>query len=374
MSSIRILGAFLMIIMLQYNNYGQDFADEYIDLYASIAVSEMNRSGVPASIKLAQALLESNYGRSEMATKANNHFGIKCGSNWNGGVYYSEDDDKNKHGQLIASCFRVYQNVEESYIEHSNFLRNNGRSSRYEFLFEYRKTDYKKWAHGLKKAGYATDPAYPKKLINLIEKHELYRFDDMGATHFAHSGSKSTNKKEPSLIGSRILNEETVSVSNPVMENLDFDQYNEVRMVLTSAGQSLSSIAGNNNMDAATLMRYNDGISSADQILAPKSRIYLEKKKIAFRGKKRFHQVMPGEKMAEISQHYAIDLEALYIRNKIPFGSEVVPGEVVQLKGLIRTSKRPRLKSKGRGSIAEKSRFVEETVEYLFAPKHGDKD
>ena len=309
-----------------------------------------------------------------MAVNANNHFGVKCGSDWSGGVSYREDDDRDHRGKLIKSCFRVYDSAEESFIAHSDFLRNNGKSSRYEFLFNFESNDYKNWAHGLKKAGYATDPKYPKKLINLIEKYELYRYDDMGSANYAHFVAQSPDQKKQSKTESRILNDQSTQRLKSKNALPDYDYHNDVKMILSRPDQSLRDIAEDFGMGAATLMKYNDGISSSDKSLKDHSRIYLEQKKLSFKGKRKFHQISKGETMASISQHYAVDLQALYIRNKMPFGSEPFYGETIQLKGLIRSGKRPKLKSKAKSSIAKKSRFVEETVEYLFTPKHADRD
>ena len=170
-----IVCCLLIIVTIQVK--ATAIADEYINRYKDIAVSEMYRTGIPASIKLAQGLLESDWGRSELAREANNHFGIKCGGKWSGDGYYLEDDDRDKKGNIIPSCFRVFESSMESYIAHSEFLTSEDRARRYAFLFEYETTDYKSWAKGLKKAGYATDRKYPNKLITIIEKYQLYLFD-----------------------------------------------------------------------------------------------------------------------------------------------------------------------------------------------------
>ncbi|NOT37742.1 MAG: hypothetical protein HOP11_10235 [Saprospiraceae bacterium] len=146
----------------------------YIDQFKEIAINEMRRTGIPASIKLAQGLTESMAGRSELAIQANNHFGIKCKSNWDGETYHYKDDDLDEAGQLIHSCFRKYTAAEESFIDHSIFL--TGRS-RYRALFSFHKSDYISWARGLQNCGYATDPLYANKLIETIEKYKLYVFD-----------------------------------------------------------------------------------------------------------------------------------------------------------------------------------------------------
>ena len=142
---------------------------EYISKYKDLAVAEMNQYGIPASITLAQGLLESGNGNSELARKARNHFGIKCHNSWEGNKVYYDDDE-------AQECFRKYDNPEYSYRDHSLFLSNRGR---YSFLFDLKKDDYKQWARGLKKAGYATDPKYPQKLIDLVERYELYKYDNI---------------------------------------------------------------------------------------------------------------------------------------------------------------------------------------------------
>ena len=146
----------------------------YIEQYKELAVVEMYRTGIPASITLAQGLHESHYGTSKLAKEANNHFGIKCKNYWTGKTYYHKDDDFNKKGQLIESCFRAYDSDIDSYIDRSNFL---SQTERYSPLFQYDKTDYTSWANGLKHCGYATDENYSQKLISKIEKYQLYKFD-----------------------------------------------------------------------------------------------------------------------------------------------------------------------------------------------------
>ena len=143
--------------------------ERYIARYAPIAVNEMYRSGVPASITLAQGILESRYGQSPLAAEGNNHFGIKCHNSWKGKTMLADDDRKDE-------CFRVYDSAEESFRDHSDFLRYRDR---YKFLFDFPTTDYKSWAYGLKQAGYATDPSYAAKLIQYVEDYDLTRFDRM---------------------------------------------------------------------------------------------------------------------------------------------------------------------------------------------------
>ena len=158
---------FILFIISVFTLSAQNKTERYIQQYTKIAVEEMNRYNIPASITLAQGILESGNGESRLAVDGKNHFGIKCHNNWNGKTIIEDDDEK-------GECFRKYSKVAESYRDHSLFLTERGR---YSFLFEYRKTDYKKWAKGLKKAGYATNPKYPKLLIDLIERYSLYNYD-----------------------------------------------------------------------------------------------------------------------------------------------------------------------------------------------------
>ena len=148
----------------------------YIETYADIAVIEMHRKGVPASIKLAQAILESSSGTSSFAVASNNHFGIKCKSYWQGKTFHHKDDDLDATGKLIPSCFRSYDRVLDSYVDHSNFLY---YSDHYAPLFTLSRYDYKAWARGLQKQGYATDPNYADKLIKIIENEGLTKYDHL---------------------------------------------------------------------------------------------------------------------------------------------------------------------------------------------------
>ncbi len=167
----------MSLVFLLLSLYSYDYSsnqENYIKQYTELATIEMQRTGVPASIKLAQGILESNSGISEFAQKSNNHFGIKCKSWWKGKTYYHKDDDYDKSGQLLESCFRAYDRVVESYVDHSNFLK---FGAHYQHLFSIPTTDYKSWATGLKLSGYATDPSYDIKLIKLIEKYKLNELD-----------------------------------------------------------------------------------------------------------------------------------------------------------------------------------------------------
>ena len=168
----RLMAAALLILPFAACFAAPDFYSDYIDRYAPIAVAEQRAHGIPASITLAQGLLESGAGRSSLATKGNNHFGIKCHSTWTGDTLLRNDDAANE-------CFRVYRSAAESFADHSRFLL----GKRYRQLFEFDITDYASWAHGLKRCGYATDPNYASRLIAIIERYSLFLYDSEGGRH-----------------------------------------------------------------------------------------------------------------------------------------------------------------------------------------------
>lgn len=347
---------FIFLVFTSNFISAQDLADAYIKTYKQIALSEMERTGIPASIKLAQGLLESDWGRSNLAIEANNHFGIKCGGSWNGSEFFKIDDDRDDKGRIVESCFREYRHSEESFIAHSEFLLN--QKDRYGFLFEYESTDYKSWAKGLKKAGYATDPSYPNKLITIIEKYELYQYDENTAAGITESVDKKVQQSgHPGLRTDAILLE----------GDHDHEAYhsynNEVKMILTSGNENASDIAARFKMPVQRLLDYNDNAFDANEILLANQRVYLEKKKIQYSGRDKFHQLRPGESMASIAQHYGVQLESLCLRNRIPVNADVATGEMIQLKGF-RTSKRPEFAVHGKDqNILEKADAL---LEYYF--------
>jgi len=175
MTSAAILCLVSLCSFTPFDNFNNINTSAFIDLQSDIAVREMWRTGIPASITLAQSIVESSWGTGTLATKGNNYFGIKCKDNWTGATLYQKDDDY-RNGRLVESCFRVYPSIEASFIDHSDFLSDNPR---YAGLFQLSPTDYKGWARGLKKAGYATDKAYARKLIANIEKYQLYQYDTL---------------------------------------------------------------------------------------------------------------------------------------------------------------------------------------------------
>ena len=275
-----------------------------------IAIEEMGRSGIPASIKMGQACIESAYGQSELAKKSNNHFGIKCKSNWKGQKVYYDDDHKNE-------CFRKYKSVEDSYIDHSNFLMANPR---YAFLFTLRPDDYKGWARGLKQAGYATARHYDKSLIEIIEKHKLYRLD--------HKESFSTMVvyEQQQINNPGISNSVTI---NPFKSHKIIN-LNSLEAVIARKGDTYEIIAQELGLNPWELYRFNDHnngyMPQTDEV------VYIESKKNRAAKKHDTHTVSENETMHYISQLYGIKLKPLLRRNKMYPGQEPKPGEVIFLR------------------------------------------
>jgi len=272
---------------------------EYIDQYKDIAIKEMKRSGVLASITLAQGILESDNGNSNLAIKANNHFGIKCHNGWSGKKMYHDDDKPNE-------CFRKYSNAEESFRDHSDFLSQN---TRYAFLFEYKATDYKSWARGLKKAGYATHPKYDHLLIRIIEENELYKYDN----------KKFKPVKEEIESPVHILADDVDDYAiNPFGNRVQ--TYNRIEYVIVEEGETIESIATEQDLMPWQLYKYNELPSDAE--LIPGKRLYLQPKRRKADVGYKFHTIEPGENMYIISQKYGIKLKHLYKLNRLEFGKE----------------------------------------------------
>ncbi len=321
---------------------------EYIQTYANMAIQEMYTSKIPASITLAQGLLESGAGRSTLAIKANNHFGIKCHSSWTGKTMHRKDDDRNRQGKLIESCFRKYDDPAQSYADHSDFLTG---SRRYAPLFLLHPTDYKGWAKGLKKAGYATSSTYATKLIGLIETYELYQFDEGShATDYMLAGTEVEVKvseataevvieaptdRSPALTGTSVP---PTGTSLPVHQARITDRVsvhvnNDVEYTFAAAGESLSDVARRTRSYSSELVKYNEEIPYVIAPLKQGTRIYLQPKRKAFRGRQKTHYVKRADSMQSIADQYGIQTEWLYKRNNMKPGTEPKPGEKVFIRG-----------------------------------------
>ena len=284
---------------------------EYIEKYQVLAINEMNRSGIPASITMAQACLESGNGNSELSRKSNNHFGIKCKSSWKGKSVRYDDDSKNE-------CFRKYSSVEESYIDHTNFLMDNPR---YFFLFQLKPDDYVGWAHGLKKAGYATARDYGHRLIKIIEEYQLYRLDyRISNEQLMTYNSKKLKTKE--VINNLFINPYQ---SHPITKR------NNLKTVVAKEGDTYEILAQELGIKAWELYNFND---QPEGYRPQKNEIvYIEaKNRKAGRHGELTHRVNPGETMHYISQVYGLKLNPLYRRNGIKYGEEPQTEEVIYLR------------------------------------------
>lgn len=294
--------------------------DIYIERYSELAIEEMYRSGVPASITLAQGLLESGYGLSELAVKANNHFGIKCHNTWTGKKAYHDDDAK-------GECFRKYDTPEESFRDHSDFLRYRDR---YKFLFDLEPTDYKGWAHGLKKAGYATDPQYPNKLIRLITEYDLHRFDVLAEMEVATEVPVKVIPESPAQIEQ--ARPYTGSRREVFRFTLSRQLYskNGVPFVYAVEGETYESIAKSYNLFLREILKFNELKES--QPIKPGTVVYIQaKKKMAAEGLDK--HVVDGETdLRSISQRYAVKLDNLCRMNGISKDYLPKDGDVLVLR------------------------------------------
>ena len=298
----------------------------YVEKYKHIAIAEMDRTGIPASIKMAQAILESGCGESELAKVANNHFGIKCGGDvWQGPTHYVWDDE------VVKSCFRVYETAEASFMAHSAFLMNPKKDFRYGFLFDLKKNDYKGWAKGLQESGYATSKTYTKNLISIIERLELYKLDYLTVELLA------LNKGElaaifPTLVPTPIWSKNdttsgTTRIIDPFSSNADsidvlltlyVFKVNGVEAVYVQAEDNLNSIANRYRKKSSKLFCYNE---LKGRSLKVGQYLFLEAKKRTYESEKAgnktsVHVLRKGQSMYDVAQLYGIKLSRLYAYNK----------------------------------------------------------
>lgn len=322
---------FVLLLLLAGNfsaaQSREEIIREYINTYKQIAIEEMNRSGVPASIKLAQGIHETEAGRSNLVLLSNNHFGIKCKSNWTGESVRHTDDAPNE-------CFRKYDQAADSYRDHSDFLKNN---QRYAFLFQLDPEDYQGWAYGLKKAGYATNPKYPQIIIKLIEEFQLndYTLIALGKKQPEPEmgiGVADIKKEEP------VNPEPDVAIDEPapVYPEGEF-RLNETRVVFVKAGTAYLTVADQYQIPLARIFEFNEmnetEVAEKDQL------IYLQRKRKT--GANQTHRVLPGENLHSIAQKEAIRLASLLEYNFLGRGMQPAPGEILYLRS--QAPARPRL-------------------------------
>ncbi len=282
---------------------------QYIDRYKEIAIKEMKRTGVPASITLAQGILESGNGNSTLALQANNHFGIKCHKDWRGRKFYHDDDQPNE-------CFRVYATPELSFKDHSDFLV---KHSRYDFLFDLKTTDYKGWAKGLKQAGYATASKYDHSLIRIIEEEKLYRFDEKG-----YRPEQDLYEPATPLLAGNVDNFSITPFGGEVKTE------NRIEYTVVRKNDTYESIAEDHGVMVWQLLKYNE--RTKGYALKAGEPLYLQPKRNKADIMYKTHTVKAGESMYAISQRYGIKIKALYKRNNMEVGQEPTAGTELSLR------------------------------------------
>ncbi len=325
--------------------------EEYIFKWRDIAVEHMEIYGIPASITMGQAILESGYGNGYLARVANNHFCIKCKSSWTGATITHADDDPN-------DCFRVYESVEDSFRDHADFL-NTG--SRYQFLFAYDADDYKNWAKGLKKAGYATAPDYAERLIGVIEKYNLALLDKKNGVELYDEYLASQNKIDIAALQKQAAEQSKEEVAESVADaksdvatdiatayaykGIDPNNFrvtinahkgynvyltNRTHYIVAKRGDTFESLSKLFKISAANLRRFNDVAKDAQP--AEGDIIYIERKLAAWMGEELLHSVKSGETLYQISQLYGIRLKSLQKVNRLRGNTPLTEGRTIRLQ------------------------------------------
>lgn len=323
--------------------------NEYINTYKDIAVAEMERTGIPASIKLGQGIMETEHGNSKLAKNSNNHFGIKCKKEWTGKKYQHKDDDLDANGKLIPSCFRVYDTPFDSYIDHSNFLLSRDR---YAMLFQFENTDYQNWANGLKECGYATASHYATRLIEIIETYQLFNYDYLGnGVSIAAQNKREAirakryeliNLKDAPLLKARrpiiapvSVNEIGEDVAAAVFGKSFFQipkstvfMNNGVKAGALADGQFLELAAKEYAISMKKLLKYND--LTPTQPIYRGQYLYLAPKKKTFEGKN-YYKTVTGETLYIVAQKFGITLKSLHKLNPKLVGKTLEAGDLVKL-------------------------------------------
>ncbi len=328
---IRSTFLFVCLWLFQWSaaaQTGSELKQAYVEQYKLLAIENMHRTGVPASITLAQGLLESGVGQSPLAVEANNHFGIKCHKEWAGETYIMDDDTKDE-------CFRKYPSVLDSYLDHAEFLRSRPR---YGELFKLEITDYKGWARGLKAAGYATNPNYAPLLIKQIEELGLAEFDRVNPTQLAAMKTKLEEAAEAQPVQAEVPVEEPTALPELPCEPGVF-KYNKVKVICAEAGDSPMSIAEAHGLYPWQVLKYND---LYDEVrFKAGERVYLEAKRN--RAAVESHVVGEFESLRDISQYYAISIKAIRRKNQLRGAEEPAAGETLYF--INKRADRPKVRS-----------------------------
>ena len=299
--------------------------EEYVEKYKAIAIAHMERYGIPASITMAQGILESDSGNSHLSTSSNNHFGIKCKKSWTGDRVYHDDDAK-------GECFRAYPSVEASYQDHADFL---DQSPRYDSLFAYPSDDYRSWARGLKAAGYATAPDYAERLVKIIESMKLYLLDkENGSKIYSASKSAVANTEawfeSNTATSDELINPNAFRVTVNSHKGYGVYRTNHTFYIVAKEGDTYESLGEIFAISPNMLRKFNDVAKGGT--LAKGDIIYIERKKTQWLGNVMQHKVVRDENLYSLSQSYGIRLKSLIKLNHLRAGEDVGKGDVIRLK------------------------------------------
>ncbi len=310
---LKYLTCILLLLLSLTVSAQKANTSEYIKKYKDLAMIEMQKYSIPASIILAQGILESGNGNSRLAKNGKNHFGIKCHTGWNGKTIKWNDDDQRE-------CFRKYKTVAESYRDHSEFLSTRGH---YTPLFSLSVDDYKGWASGLQKAGYATNKKYSSLLIRIIEENKLYEFDDKNLLTSNLSKEPSSNNK--AFFANAESDFEPIDIRDndrPLYTN------NGVKFIFAEAGDNFSTIARDLNIYSWQVYKYNELDKEAK--IEEGQMLYIQKKKR--KANQKYHVIKAHESLYSIAQLYGVQLKVLLSKNKLDFGDTVQIGQQIRLK------------------------------------------
>jgi LysM repeat protein len=326
---IAIVASLSNFIFAQGLDKGELSVDEYISKFKDIAIQEMERSGIPASITLAQGIHESAYGNSQLAKSSNNHFGIKCTKDWEGKKKYKWDDEANK------SCFRVYVSADDSYVDHTDFLLNR---KHYAFLFDYERSDYKRWAKGLRKAGYATDPKYPEKLIKTIEKYKLATYDKSTGI-LTYDTTNTKGGRDLPIYASKRTKPRSFFFKS---YKPGFFRINGASYAISRKGESALAFAKRFGIPYKRFLKFND-LEDGDELMDYQP-AYIQPKRASYKGEETFYKVERDITMYEIAQEFGVKLSSLLEFNLLKEGEEPENGEFIFLKEA--TLSKPKLRPK----------------------------
>ena len=327
-----LLSGILLCISVQLGAQVRQTREEYISRYMPIAIAHMERYGIPASITMAQGILESDCGNSLLSMKSNNHFGIKCKRNWTGDKVYHDDDAK-------GECFRSYPTVEASYQDHAEFL---DTQPRYDSLFAYSPTDYKSWARGLKAAGYATAPDYAQRLCRIIEEAQLFLLDqpDGERLYASRSGRKITDPEgwftdqtsmERPADASSAVDPDNYRVTINAHNGYNVYATNGVHYVLAKENDTFENIGRKFRLSPRNLRKFNDLKDKKAQPV-PGEAVYIERKRKRWEGNSRHHICRQGETAYSVGQSYAIRTRSIEKLNKLRKDEELAAGREIRIK------------------------------------------